>query len=329
MVDCNSCAVSGACPSASPNGSCGSSAPDPKRLAEAQKKLLEDKTPPAQGASIKHVLAVASGKGGVGKSLVSSLLAVQLSRLGLKVGIMDADMTGPSIPQAFGVQDQMATAATETLIQPVRTKTGMQLISINVLLEDPSSPVVWRGPVIASVVKQFWQEVLWEDLDVLVIDMPPGTGDVPLTVYQSLPVDALVLVATPQDLVTLIVHKAKKMADSLSVPLMGLIENMSYFQCPSCSEKHNIFGAGKIAKAAEEMNIPLLAEIPIDPALSQLVDAGDIESIRSTVLGDAALKLWMNMEKRSKYAASKELVQSSDGTKADEKALDETNISND
>ncbi len=296
MSDCDSCAARGGCPSASAEGGCPSEAEQNNKATNFD---LFEKLPPAEGAQIKHVLAVASGKGGVGKSLVTSILAVQLQRIGLKVGILDADMTGPSIPQAFGIQDEMANAIGDRLLLPVTTQSGIQIMSINVLLEDPTAPVVWRGPVIASVVKQFYQEVLWESLDVLIVDMPPGTGDVPLTVYQSLPVDGLVMVATPQDLVTLIVKKAKRMADTLNIPLLGLVENMSYFVCPSCDEKHYVFGEGKSAAAAAEMNIPLLAEIPLDPALTKLVDEGKVEQMPGMVLSEAALKIWMNMEQLS------------------------------
>ncbi len=296
MSDCDSCASRGGCPSATDNGSC-SSAEQVENINNSHE--LFEKLPPSEGSQIKHVLAVASGKGGVGKSLVTSLLAVQLQRIGLKVGILDADMTGPSIPHAFGVQDQMASALGERLIKPVTTASGIQLISINVMLEDPTEPVVWRGPVIASVVKQFYQEVLWESLDVLIVDMPPGTGDVPLTVFQSLPVSGLVMVATPQDLVTLIVKKAKRMADSMQVPLLGLIENMSYFVCPNCEEKHYLFGHSKTAAAAESMQIPLLAELPLDENLARLVDAGQIEQLPGLVFADAALKIWLSMEQLS------------------------------
>ena len=301
MSDCDSCASRGGCPSASDNGSCS---PDEQVENVSRNQSLFEKLPPSEGSQIKHVLAVASGKGGVGKSLVTSLLAVQLQRLGLKVGILDADMTGPSIPHAFGVQDQMAEALGERLIKPVTTASGIQLTSINVMLDDPTAPVVWRGPVIASVVKQFYQEVLWESLDVLIVDMPPGTGDVPLTVFQSLPVSGLVMVATPQDLVTLIVKKAKRMADTMEVPLLGLIENMSYFVCPDCSEKHYIFGKGKSAAAAEDMHIPLLAELPLDETLTQLVDAGKIEELPGLVLADAAFKIWLSMEHLSQLRSS-------------------------
>lgn len=294
MADCNSCAARGGCPSANPEGRCPSSAGEGGAVKRSRDVF--EILPPASGAEVRHVLAVASGKGGVGKSAVSAMLAVQLQRIGLRVGILDADVTGPSIPQAFGVQEQMAKAMGERMMLPVRTKTGIQLMSINVLLQDATAPVVWRGPVIASVIRQFWQEVLWEDLDVLVVDMPPGTGDVPLTVYQSLPVDGLVMVATPQELVAMIVKKAKRMAETMQVPLLGLVENMSYFVCPDCAAKHRIFGSSPSAEAAASMGIPLLAELPLDPALAALVDAGEIESLPGLLLAEASLRVWTRLK---------------------------------
>lgn len=293
MSDCSSCSSRNTCPSAAAGQN---SCPSEQSAQTQGPQDLFEKLPPAEGARIKHVLGIASGKGGVGKSLVTSILAVQLQRIGLKVGILDADVTGPSIPQAFGVQGEIASAIHEKLLNPVKTKSGIQIMSINVLLDDPTAPVVWRGPIIATVVKQFYQEVFWEDLDVLLIDMPPGTGDVPLTVYQSLPLSGLVMVSTPQDLVTLIVNKAKRMAEIMNVPLLGLVENMSYFVCPSCNEKHYIFGKGKSEAAAESMGVPLLAELALDADLTTLVDKGEIESMSGLALGDAALKLWMQME---------------------------------
>lgn len=228
-------------------------------------------------ASVKHVIAVGSGKGGVGKSTITSILAVMLARMGLTVGIMDADLTGPSIPQAFGLHEQAR--GEETTIRPVRSMTGIQIISMNVLLDDPMKPVVWRGPVIGTVIKQFWSHVVWEDVDILLIDMPPGTGDVPLTIYQSLPVKGMIMVSTPQDLVSVIVQKAANMADMMQVPLLGLIENMSYINCHHCEEVIYPFGKGKALKAAADLSVPLLAELPMDSSYAALVDAGRIETI--------------------------------------------------
>lgn len=236
-------------------------------------------------ASVKHVIAVGSGKGGVGKSTVTSILAVMLSRLGLTVGIMDADLTGPSIPQAFGIHEQAR--GEETTIRPTRSMTGIQVISMNVLLDDPMKPVVWRGPVIGTVIKQFWSNVVWEDVDILLIDMPPGTGDVPLTIYQSLPVKGMIMVSTPQDLVRIIVQKAANMADMMQVPLLGLVENMSYIKCHHCEEVIYPFGSGKAKEAAADLGVPLLAEMPLDSGYSSLVDAGRIETIPGLQLEDA------------------------------------------
>ncbi len=236
-------------------------------------------------AKVKHVIAVGSGKGGVGKSTITSILAVMLARRGLSVGIMDADLTGPSIPQAFGLHEQAT--GEETTIRPVRTRSGIQVISMNVLLDDPMKPVVWRGPVIGTVIKQFWSNVVWDDVDVLLIDMPPGTGDVPLTLYQSLPIKGMIMVSTPQDLVSLIVQKAGRMADTMQVPLLGLIENMSYLKCDHCDEVIYPFGKGKAEKAAADLGVPLLEALPIDPSFARLVDTGEIEAVRGMQLQQA------------------------------------------
>ena len=227
-------------------------------------------------SSIKKVIAVGSGKGGVGKSSVTSLLAVMMARRGYKVGILDADITGPSIPKAFGLR--MKAQGSELGILPAETHMNIKVMSINLLLQDETQPVVWRGPVLAGAVKQFWTDVVWGDLDFLFIDMPPGTGDVPLTVYQSLPVDAAVVVSTPQSLVQMVVGKAKTMADLLEIPVVGLVENMSYITCPDCGKKLQLFGEENgLDKAAAEMNIPLLAKLPMDANISRLCDEGEIE----------------------------------------------------
>ncbi len=270
MTDCQTCAARGQCPSASdPGAACPS-----QQNAQAQGPELAQLHP---AASIRRVFAIASGKGGVGKSTVTALLAVSLARQGLRVGILDADLTGPSIPQAFGILDR-ATGAGGGIL-PVRTRTGIQLMSINLLLENPEQPVVWRGPVLAQVVSQFYTEVIWEDVDVLLVDLPPGTGDVPLTVYQSLPLTGLVMVATPQDLVRMIVAKAGHMAELLDIPLLGLIENMSGCLCPHCGEMLYPFGQGRAEDAALQLGVPLLAQLPINPEIARLVDAGAIEEI--------------------------------------------------
>ncbi len=204
--------------------------------------------PPHAGTHVKHVIAVVSGKGGVGKSLVTSLMAVQMRRRGFKTAILDADITGPSIPKVFGITDRAT--GDESGILPVKTKTGIEVMSMNLLLEDAASPVVWRGPVIAGAVKQFWTDVMWGDIDYMFVDMPPGTGDVPLTVFQSLPIDGILVITSPQELVSLIVEKALKMSEIMHVPVLGLIENMSYFECPNCHEKHAIFGPSHVEASA-------------------------------------------------------------------------------
>ncbi len=228
-------------------------------------------------SSVKKVIAVVSGKGGVGKSLVTSLMASEMQRRGHNCAILDADITGPSIPKSFGIH-QHATATDEYII-PVRTHTGLQIMSINLILEDETSPVVWRGPVIAGAVTQFWTDVIWQDVDYMFVDMPPGTGDVPLTVFQSLPVDGIVIVTSPQDLVSMIVTKAVNMADMMNIPVLGIVENMSYFKCPDCGKEHFIFGESKVEKIAAEHGIKHIARLPIDPVIATMVDAGEVESV--------------------------------------------------
>lgn len=245
-------------------------------------------------SNIGKVIGVVSGKGGVGKTLVSSLLAVSMQRLGKNVGIMDADITGPSIPKAFGIHQKAD--ACEFGIIPVKSKLGTDIMSINLLLENESDPVVWRGPVIAGVVKQFWTDVIWKDIDCLVVDMPPGTGDVPLTVFQSLPVDGIVIVTSPQELVSMIVEKAVKMAKLMNIPILGIIENMSYFECPDCGKRHSIYGESHIEEIAAQYDIPVLAKLPIDPQLAKLCDQGTIELFEGEWLTEAAEKI-VSMEK--------------------------------
>lgn len=226
-------------------------------------------------SKVKKVIGVVSGKGGVGKSLVTSMLTTAMQVKGNACGILDADVTGPSIPKAFGLKGPAM--QNEMGLLPAETKTGIKVMSINLLLEKEDQPVVWRGPVISGVIQQFWQEVVWGDVDFMFVDMPPGTGDVPLTVFQSLPVDGIVIVTTPQDLVTLIVKKAVNMAKMMNVPILGIVENMSYFECPDCGKKHSIFGESKIDEVAKELDIPVLAKLPINPANAALVDKGAIE----------------------------------------------------
>ena len=230
-----------------------------------------------EGASVKKVIAVVSGKGGVGKSLVTCLLASEMQRRGYRTAVLDADITGPSVPRSFGLKGQVMGDG-EVLI-PAVTQNGTQIMSINLILDNESQPVVWRGPVIAGAVTQFWTDVFWEDVDFMFVDMPPGTGDVPLTVFQSLPVDGVVIVTSPQDLVKMIVEKAVNMANMMNIPVLGIVENMSYFKCPDCGREHAIFGESKVAAIAEEFGIANTARLPIDPAVAALVDAGKVESV--------------------------------------------------
>ena len=236
-------------------------------------------------SSVKKVIGVVSGKGGVGKSLVTSLLAVSMQRLGYRTAILDADITGPSIPQAFGLREKIETLGEVML--PAISRFGTQVMSINLLLEQESDPVVWRGPVIAGAVKQFWQEVVW-DVDFLFVDMPPGTGDVPLTVFQTLPVDGIVIVSSPQELVGMIVGKAVQMAQMMHVPILGLVENMSYAVCPDCGKHINVFGDSHVDEIADKYSLPVLAKMPIDPELAKEADAGMIEVFAGDYLDNAA-----------------------------------------
>ena len=240
-------------------------------------------------SDIKKVIAVVSGKGGVGKSLVTSLLAVSMQREGKKVGIMDADITGPSIPKIFGVHEKAT--GNEAGIYPVRSKMDIDIMSVNLLLENETDPVVWRGPVIAGTVKQFWTEVVWSDKDYLFIDMPPGTGDVPLTVFQSIPVNGIVIVTSPQELVSMIVEKAVKMANMMNIPVLGIVENMSYFECPNCHEKHSIYGESNIEEIAKKYDITNIAKLPVNPKLAAACDKGMIELFDGNCLDDFSKKL--------------------------------------
>ena len=228
-------------------------------------------------SSVKKVIAVASGKGGVGKSFVTTMLAASAARKGLKVGILDADITGPSIPKAFGLSG--GTIQSEHGIEPVVSNGGIRVMSLNMLVEDPTDPVVWRGPVIAGAVKQFWTDVHWGDLDVMFVDMPPGTGDVPLTVFQSLPVDGVVIVSSPQKLVEMIVGKSVKMAKMMDKKVLGLVENMSYFICPDCSKKHEIFGESQAESLAKRFGIDNVVRLPINPDFARTIDAGAAENL--------------------------------------------------
>lgn len=249
-------------------------------MADENVKAAGDTSKLAQNdkSNIKHVIGVVSGKGGVGKSLVSGLIACDAARRGLKVGILDADITGPTIPHMFGF-DRVGITAVDNLLVPARTPEGIEVMSINLLLRNPDDPVIWRGPVIGGCVKQFWNEVAWGDLDVLVVDMPPGTGDVALTVFQSIPVDGVVIVASPQDLVATIVGKAVNMAKDMNVPVLGLVENMSYFECPDCGKQYKIFGESHIDDVAKKYGLDVLAHLPINPEYAALCDAGKVMDI--------------------------------------------------
>ena len=238
-------------------------------------------------SSIKHVIGVVSGKGGVGKSMVTSTLATLMQRAGYKVGILDADITGPSIPKAFGIEAGVE-GNDDGMFPPV-TETGIKIMSVNLLLPDATHPVVWRGPVIAGTVKQFWSGTVWGDLDYLFVDCPPGTGDVPLTVFQSIPLDGIVIVSSPQELVSMIVEKAANMAKMMQVEVVGLVENMSFVKCPDCDKEIKIFGESHIEEIATKYGYPLLAKMPIDPTLAALVDAGQIEKMNVNYL-DSALE---------------------------------------
>ena len=226
-------------------------------------------------ATVKKVIGVVSGKGGVGKSLLTSMLAVGMTRKGYTCGVLDADITGPSIPKTFGVHDKLE--GCEAGILPARSEGGVQMVSINLVLPNEDDPVIYRGPIIAETVKQFWSDVVWDDVDFLFVDMPPGTGDVPLTVFQSLPIDGVIVVATPQDLVSMIVAKAVNMAKMMNVPVLGFVENYSYYECPDCGKRVELFGRSHLDELAMETGIPILARLPIDPAVAALVDQGRIE----------------------------------------------------
>ena len=233
------------------------------------------KAPMNAMSNVKKVIAVVSGKGGVGKSSVTAMLAVAEARRGKKVAILDADITGPSIPKAFGIKEQAR--GNETMLLPAETELGIKVMSINLLLENETDPVVWRGPILGGVITQFWSDVLWGDIDVMFVDMPPGTGDVALTVYQQLPVDGLVIVASPQQLVGMIVEKAVKMAEMMNIPIVGLIENMAFFRCPDCGSEHRIFGESHIEEIAARYGIEEVCKLPLDAALAAACDEGTVE----------------------------------------------------
>ncbi len=254
------------------NGNCASCGSD---CADRKAESLLAKLNPS--SSVKKVIAVVSGKGGVGKSTVTSMLAVAMARKGKRVAVLDADITGSSAPTAFGVTE--CQGATKDGLYPALTRSGIQVMSINLLLDNTTDPVVWRGPVIAGAVKQFWTDVIWEDVDFMFVDMPPGTGDVPLTVFQSLPVDGIVIVTSPQDLVSMIVSKAVKMANMMHIPVLGFVENYSYLECPDCGKRIEVFGKSRLEEVAEAFHLPILARLPIDPKVADCYDSGLMETV--------------------------------------------------
>ena len=252
----------------------------------ASRKAPQSLLAPANKLSnVKKVIGIVSGKGGVGKSLVTSMMAVLSARRGHKTAILDADITGPSIPKIFGTKGEVT--GCEDGMFPLCTKTGIEMISVNLLLQDEKMPVVWRGPVIAGTVKQFWTDVVWGDVDFMYVDMPPGTGDVPLTVFQSLPIDGIIIVTTPQELVSMIVSKAANMAKMMNIPVIGIVENMSYMECPDCGKKLNVFGESHVDEVAEEFGYPVLAKLPIDPKIAALCDKGMLELMENNYLDGA------------------------------------------
>lgn len=263
--------------------SCGENCPSRQ---EEQTSLIEQ---PHKMSKIKKVIAVVSGKGGVGKSMATSMLAASSSRNGNKTAILDADITGPSIPQVFGLHGQAY--GDENGILPVTTKKGINVISLNLLLENATDPVIWRGPVIAGIVKQFWTDVIWGDIDYMFIDMPPGTGDVPLTVFQSIPVDGIIVVTSPQELVTMVVEKAVKMARTMNIPILGIIENMSYFKCDECGKEHNIFGETRINSVAEKFGINSVCRLPINPVIASMADKGQGDEMNEPALDEFFAKI--------------------------------------
>ena len=278
MPENSSCSGASSCSKASCEG-CSHNSQNPQSMLEAMNAY----------SNIKHVIGVVSGKGGVGKSFVTSSLAVQMAKAGYKVGILDADITGPSIPKMFGAHGQLV--GDEKGMYPYETKEGIKIVSINLLMEDEEAPVVWRGPVIAGAVKQFWNEAVWGDVDYLFVDMPPGTGDVPLTVFQSLPVEGIVIVTSPQDLVRMIVKKAYNMAGQMDIPVLGIVENYSYLECPDCGRKISVFGESHIDEVAEELGVPVIGKMPIDASLAEAVENENFAEVSNDYLAEAVNKL--------------------------------------
>ncbi len=264
-------------------GSCGASCD------ERQENQGVQKAPMNSMSNIKKVIGVVSGKGGVGKSSVTAMMAAATRKMGKKVAVLDADITGPSIPKAFGIKEKACGNGEQ--IMPVKTTTGIEAMSVNLLLENETDPVVWRGPILGGVVEQFWSDVVWGDIDVMYVDMPPGTGDVALTVYQSLPVDGIIIVTSPQELVSMIVEKAVKMADLMQVPVIGIVENMSYFLCSNCNEKHYLFGESHIEEIAKKYKIETISKIPMDKRIAESCDKGLIEDVEAEFLNNMVKKV--------------------------------------
>lgn len=258
-----------------------------ENCAERQSSPEDFRVKLSEGSSVKKVIGIVSGKGGVGKSMVTSLLACATMREGYKTAILDGDITGPSIPKAFGVHENLV-GNIDGLIVPGSTAMGIDMVSVNLLLANETDPVIWRGPVLGGVIKQFWGETLWQNIDYMFVDMPPGTGDVPLTVFQSLPVDGIIIVTSPQELVSMIVTKAVNMAKMMDVPILGLVENMSYFQCPGCGEKYKIFGDSHLEDVANANGLKILGRLPVDPKLAAACDKGVIELFDGDWLDQAA-----------------------------------------
>ncbi len=262
---------------------CGSCKSDCASRKQSPADLLEK---PNEMSSIKKVIGVVSGKGGVGKSLVTSMMSVLLNRRGYHTAVLDADITGPSIPKAFGIKQKAV--GSELGLLPVKSKTGIDVMSINLLLEDENAPVVWRGPIISGTVKQFWTDVIWSDVDYMFVDMPPGTGDVPLTVFQSIPLDGIIIVTSPQELVSMIVSKAVNMAQMMNVPILGIVENMSYVECPDCGKHISVFGESHVDEIAQRYGLKVLDRLPIDPSIARACDTGTVELFEGNWLNNTA-----------------------------------------
>ncbi len=275
-------------PSANCTHDCSSCGENCSSRTSDRTSFLEPLNP---ASSVKKVIGIVSGKGGVGKSLITSLLAVRMNAKGKHTAILDADITGPSIPKSFGLGTDGISVTPDGLMVPATTATGIDIMSANLLLDHDTDPVIWRGPVIAGAVKQFWQEALWENVDYMFVDMPPGTGDVPLTVFQSLPVDGIIIVTSPQELVSMIVSKAVNMAKKMNIPIVGLVENMSYLECPDCKKKISVFGESHIDEIASQFDLSVLAKLPISSAISRHVDAGTIEYLDETWMDEAVDKI--------------------------------------